>query len=378
MAGPIPPYDPSNAETCPWPCRGVYVKKGATEHLYLLHYSGAGASATQYHSLYHVDLTAGTWETPIDTFNQWAFRGLAATADGSKLIAVDMSWSKDNQDQGPMHDRLVPIPLLADGKVGTVTSASAVDTGLTSDDKCESTIHWPTDATMATLGGQERLLVGHDLGVATFDPATLQKVDDLNLKTFGRLFNQISLAPKSSAIYAMPQCKAFNQNHDWTLPYGAATERADKNLVAVLADVSGKLSVGSTTIDVNRDGTLDHGIDLDYYGIKSYIRTFNTTMPIPPVVYTGPRLAIGQSMIFARGTGIQGNGAGTISSSGLGQVQDLGFLDLQTGNGLVFNRYMPFFDGLNSEAGTGNAIWGYDVWPGRESSVGFVHYIAAP
>ena len=33
---------------------------------------------------------------------------------------------------------------------------------------------------------------------------------------------------------------------------------------------------------------------------------FSSTLPIPPVVYTGPQMAVGESMLFVRGSGIQG------------------------------------------------------------------------
>ncbi len=380
VAGPIPPGDPANATTYPFPCRGVYLEKGGSGHLYLLHYRGAGSQADQYHALYHVALGTGAVETPLDAYGKWAWRGLAATADGSRLLALDMSWSQDNLQYGPKHDRLVPIPLGADGSVGSVDPAAIVDTGLTSDDRCGATVHWPSDLAAAKVGGVDRLLVGHDAGVATFDQTTLSRVRDLDLTTFGTLFGQLAPAPGRQTIYAVPNCKAANSKHDWTLPYGAGTERADKNLVAALDPRGAELAVAATGIDINADGVADDGIDLDYFRIKAFIRSFGTTLPIPPVAYTAPRIAVGEKLLYVRGAGIQGDGGPTISSSGLGQAQDIAFLDRRTGQGYVLNRYMPFFDGLSSNAGAGTAIWGYDVWPGRESSVGFLHYIpvAAP
>ena len=56
-------------------------------------------------------------------------------------------------------------------------------------------------------------------------------------------------------------------------------------------------------------------------------------------------------------------------------MQDVAFFDLTTGRGVVFDGYMPFFDGLSSDAGRSEAIWGYDVWPGQESSVGWVTWL---
>ena len=80
-------------------------------------------------------------------------------------------------------------------------------------------------------------------------------------------------------------------------------------------------------------------------------------------------------MLFLRGSGVQGNGGGTMSSSGLGQVQDVAFFDLSTGDGFVFRDYMPFFDSLSSDAGTGTGIWGYDFVEGKENSVGWIQYL---
>ncbi|MBM3269439.1 MAG: hypothetical protein FJZ01_17485 [Candidatus Sericytochromatia bacterium] len=377
VAGPIPPGDPGNATTYPFPCRGVYVEKGVTRHLYLLQFRGAGSQPNQYHALYHVDLGTGAVETPLDAYGKWAWRGLVATADGSKLVALDMSWSQQNIQEGPKHDRLIPIPLGPDGKVGGVDASKIVDTGLTSDDRCGATVNWPSDIAVAKVGGEERILVGHDAGVATFEPATLARIHDLDLTTFGTLVGQIAVAPGGKTLYAVPQCKAYNARHDWTLPYGASTERADKNLAAALEPGGANLAVASTGIDVNGDGSPDNGIDLDFYRIKAFIRSFGTTLPIPPVAFTAPRVAVGEKLMFLRGTGIQGDGGGTISSSGLGQAQDIAILDRFTGKGHVGNRYMPFFDGLSSNAGAGPAIWGYDIWPGRETSVGFLHYIPA-
>jgi hypothetical protein len=111
--------------------------------------------------------------------------------------------------------------------------------------------------------------------------------------------------------------------------------------------------------------------------LKSYLRSFDTTMPLPPVVYTAPQMAVGEQMLFVRGTGIQGNGSSSISSSGLGQVQDVGFFDLGTGRGVLFGGYAPFFDGFSSDAGRGTGIWGYDLSPRREASVGALLYLSA-
>lgn len=370
----IAPSDPNNANTYPWPCRGVYAEKGGKKHLYLVQFKGAGALDTSLpHPFYYVNVSDKTASTPLDTYSNWAWRDIAVDSSASKLVAVDMNWSKDAQNNGVAFNRLVPIALGSDGTPGAV--GSVVTTDLKSDNQCGSTNHWPSGLMTHAVGGSERLLVGHDRGVAVYDPSSLSKAQDLELLSFGNLFSQVASSPDGNTLYALPQCKADNSQHNWTLPYGASTEAADKNLVAVLDPSGSSLAVKATSIDVNGDGTHDHGVDLDYYRIKNYIRSFDTTMSIPPVVYTGPRIAVGNSMLFVRGTGIQGNGSSSISSSGLGQVQDVGFFDLSTGDGVVFDQYMPFFDGLSANAGAGPGIWGYDVRPGKESSVGALYYI---
>ena len=367
---------PPEGDDFPWPCRGIYLEKGGAGHLYLLQYRGAGSLDTSSPSpLYHVNVDSGAAEAPFADFATWAWRGLAASPGGDQLVAVDMSWSKDSVDNGVLFNRLVPIALGGDGTLGAV--GTPVVTDLVSDNQCDSQLNWASGATVVDVGGSSQLVVGHDGGVGIFDPTTLAAQGDIDLSGFGILFSQFATSPDATKLYAMPQCKSVTGDSDFELPQGAGTEKSDKNLVAILDLTGDELAVAQTELDINADGTNDNGIDLDYYHLKSYIRGFNSTLPIPPVVYTGPQMAVGASMLFVRGSGIQGNGADTISSSGLGQVQDVGFFDLQTGNGVVFGGYIPFFDGLSSEAGTGTGIWGFDVWPGQESSVGWVEYLPA-
>ena len=365
---------PPQGEAYPWPCRGVYAEIGGHEHLYLAQFQGAGSlDNSGPHPFYDVDLTDGTVATPLDAMADMAMRSVAIDSEGN-LVALDMSWSQDAGNEGQPFDRLIPITV--DGTGAVTGTGTIVVTDHTSDQQCDSTANWPSSIRVADVGGTERLLLGHDDGVAVLDPATLTEVDDLDLRDWGTLFSQMVPSPDGSRIYAMPTCKSITAE-DFELPFGADVEQADKNLVAVLDATGSDLGLADTGIDVNGDGMADEGIDLDYYRIKSYIRSFSSTLPIPPVVYTGPQLAVGKAMLFVRGTGIQGNGGATISSSGMGQPQDFALFDLETGHGVVLNGYMPFFDGLSSMAGTGAAIWGWDVWPGRESSVGWIEYLPA-
>jgi len=203
----------------------------------------------------------------------------------------------------------------------------------------------------------------------------MAEVGGLDLRAFGRLFTQLSPSPDGQRLFALAQCKALSAFSDFVLPYGAGTETADKFLVAVLEEAGGALAVASPGLDVDGNGSDDRGVDLDFWHVKAYLRSYDTTLPIPPVGFTGPQLAVGRSMLFVRGSGIQGNGADAISSSGMGQAQDVAVYDLATRRGLVFNGYQPLWHGLSAEAGTGAAIWGWDVWPGQESSVGWIEYL---
>ena len=372
----IPPLDYSNALSWPWPCRGVYLEKSGDEHLYLLQFDGAGSLDTSFpHTLYHVNITESSYSTPMDDYTDMAFKGLVVKRDGTELVALDMSWSRDSQNEDVYANRLVPISLRADGVPGAV--GTPVVTSYASDDPCDSTVNWPTELASVQMDGAQMLLMGHDTGVTVYDNSLVEQYD-IDLSGFGRLFSQFAISPDGARANAVPGCKALTANSDFELPYGSGVEASDKNLVAELDISGGEIVVASTDIDVNGDGTADDGIDMDYWFLKDYIRSFESTLSIPPVVYTGPRAAVGESMLFVRGSGIQGNGGDTISSSGLGQVQDVGFFDLATGHGAIFGEYMPWFDGLSSDAGRGSGIWGYDVNVGQESSVGAVHYIPAP
>ncbi|MEW5848596.1 MAG: hypothetical protein AB2A00_07260 [Myxococcota bacterium] len=367
----IPPGDPQDAETYPWPCRGVAVTVGGTEHLYLVQFKGAGSLDTSRPSpLYHVDVVARTHSAPFGAYTDQAWRAIVANGAGTRLFVLEQSWSKDSRDQGVLENRVLALDLDGTGAPGT---PAVMLTGTTSDDTCESTLQWPSGLAMFTLNGAERLLVGHDEGVAVVEPSTLTVVDEVDLRTFGRVFTQLSAS--ANRLYALPQCKAYGDQGDFTLPYGAGTENADKYLVAVLADVGGALATPELGIDIDGNGTDDHGVDLDYFHVKRHLRSYSTTMPIPPVVFTGPQMTVGASMLFVRGSGIQGNGSNVVSASGLGQAQDVSFHDLTTGRGLIFNDYQPFWHGLSAEGGTGSAIWGFDVWPGQPSSVGWVEYL---
>jgi len=264
----------------------------------------------------------------------------------------------------------VSISIGSDGSLGSV--GSVVTTDVYADENCGSTLPWVSATAMVKIGGTERLVIGHDFGLAIYNAGSLSKVDDIDLQTFGNLFSQVAIDPSGDRLYAMPQCKTYAEYSDFELPYGASTENADKNLVAVLDITGSSLEVAETEIDINGDGTMDNGIDMDFWHVKDYLRSFNSTLPIPPIVYTGPQIAVGENMMFVRGSGIQGNGGDTISASGLGQVQDIGVFDLSSGHGVILNEYLPWWNGLS--AGDGTARWGITLQE-ETSSVGWIEYL---
>jgi hypothetical protein len=369
---PVVTIPPDGSGNYPHPCRGTWATVGGKQHLYLLEWAGAGALNTSRPApIYDVNLTDASYATPIiDT--DLALRGLVRTSAGT-LVGLDMSWSKDSLDLGPGgFNRLVEFTLDGTGALGASFTFHATD--VRSDEQCGATNKWPGTLAVATIGGTERLLVGHDRGVATYS-VDYAKVADLSLAPFGQNITQLAPTPDGSRLMALPQCKSLGADSPFTLPYGATTEVSDSNRVAVLDPTGPALAVATTTLDVDGVDGPEHGVDLDFYRLKAFIRDHGATLPIPPVVYTGPQMVVGASVIVVRGTGIQGNGTTSISSSGLGQVQDLGFFDRATGHGVVFGDYVPWTDGLSSMAGTGAAIWGFDLYPGRESSVGAIHYI---
>jgi len=372
----IPASNPDDPETFPHPCRGVYVEREGRRLLYMIEFAGAGSRTSSHpYPLYQVDLATGeVGYPPIEGGTSLALR--AIVADGqARVFVVDMSYSVDAASRTVTTNRIAQVlgDLGSGGDMPLSTFGAITD--LTSDERCESTAHWPSGAAVVALGGVERLLLGHDSGVAVFSLPELTKVFDLSLRGHGRLFSQLAFVPERSRVYALPQCKALNADARFRLPYGAGTEAADQNLVAVLDASGAELAVAATTLDIDADGVLDHGLDLDFYQLKTFIRAHGSTLPIPPVVYTGPQLAVGRSLLFVRGSGIQGNGSDVISSSGLGQAQDVAFFNLHSGHGVVLGDYIPWLHGLSAMAGTGRAIWGYDVRPGRESSVGWIEYL---
>lgn len=370
-----------NAKTMPYPCRGLSVKDSSgKEHLYLIQFQGAGSLETsQPYPFYHVNLANKVVDTPFSnsTYVSQAWRGIDRDTLGNNLFVSEMSWSKDSTTNKINVNRLIKIPLNDDGSVDT--NLSVQKTKYISNDKCDSNLNWATGLRVVTVKGKETILLGHDKGLALFD-SNIKETGNLDLSLFGRLFGDMQFSPDQKRLYAVPQCKAVNDNNDFYLPYGATTEKSDRNLIAILDLTGNQLQIASTPIDINGDKKSDNGIDMDYYFVKIYIRSFQSTLPIPPVVYTGPQIAVGSQALFVRGTGLQGGitlkGETVLSSSGMGQVQDIGVFDLSNGQGIVFKNYMPFFDGLSSGAGHDSGQWGFDLGaPNEENSTGAILYL---
>jgi hypothetical protein len=348
-----------SAEFYPRPCRGVFVKAtDGSRHLYLLQFKGAGSLDTSGpNPLYHVNLTTpATTEALFSSATNQAWRAIDVA--NNKLFVAEMSYSKDNKTD-VKKNKVCTIALTSNGSASATVDCTATE--YTSQEKCDSQLHWPSDMKVISLAGTNYIALGHDKGVAVFKASDLTFSHDVDLQQFGTLVGYLAFSPDGSSLYAMPQCKANTAVSWFTLPYGASTEKSDRNLVAALDLTGATLKVANTSIDIDNDGTMDNGIDIDYFFIKNYIRSFGSTLSIPPVVYTGPQMVVTEKVLVVRGTGIQGNGTTTVSSSGMGQVQDIGFFDLAGGKGLVFENYMPFFDGLSANAGQGAAIWGFDL-----------------
>lgn len=361
-----------------WPCRGVFVKGARTQALYLIQFKGAGSLAT---SSPHV-LTSIIWTheqninqanvSYYEDLNDSAWRSIVASPAGDYLIALDNSWSTASQNNDVYQNRLIKIPVFGDNTLNTA-DISVTTTSFTAEDTCDGSQNYPAAVTMVRLNGVDRLLMGHDTGVAVYD-TNFNLLQTLDLTAYGRLFTDFKTHPTKALLYALPTCKALSTNSELMLPYGSGYETADQNLVAILDTSGDSLKIATTEIDLDDDGDFEGGIDLDFFGLKKAIRSFDSTASLPPVVYTGPHMLVTENALFVRGSGVQGDLGEIISSSGMGQVQDMGLFDLATGHGLLLTDYNPFFEGVSSNAGR-DAVWGFDFEPEVESSTGAFIYL---
>lgn len=382
----------------PWPCRGVYVEKGNTKYLHLIDFIGAGSPpSSQDALLYSVNVTGlanltannSIEGTKLTLKDKRAWRAIDVNSAKDALYVAEMSWSQDNTTKKNLIYRL---PLTDAGALQNASPNLAqvlvATTPYTADETCGGQKNYPSGLKVVNYKGNEWILMGHDHGIAGYrmekGKTQLSALDNRDLQTFGQLFMDMVPSLDGKRLYALPMCKTTDANSNFELPYEAVMENADKNLVAIF-DLEGATApmgglqmpqIATTTININGDQQLDHGIDQDYYHLKQWIRATAVSLPIPPVVFTGPQMTVGESSLFIRGSGRQAGSDLELSSSGMGQVQDVGAFDLATGRGFMFGTYNPFFGGLSSEAGKGGGIWGLDFsGPGKEASVGAILYV---
>ncbi len=357
--------------TTPAPCRGVAITDASgTEHLYFVHYrGGAGIDLTSSPApLYHVNTKTGAYQELYynkEPYISQAWR--AIDTDGASLFIAEMSWSKDGKTNGKGKDRLIKFTLKSDGTIDLSVVPKLVATSVASNDNCGYQFNVPTALRVVKFGDQKTyVLLGHDTGVATFDTNLNPVGKNLDLQYYGRLITDLQTAPDGKHWYALPGCPSAVKNDatDFKVVNGSGTTVIDKHLVPALEAKASALTVVPTDTDIDNDGKPNvgaNGTDLEYSFLKYYIRTFQNTLSMPDVGYTTPQIVVSNTMLFLRGNGITKTGVDDLNSSGVSQVQDLGIFDLQTNRGIVFRKYLPFFDGLSAGAGKAPGIWGFEL-----------------
>jgi hypothetical protein len=359
----------------PWPCRGTMVKKGGKTLLYLVDFKGAGAMpTTMAYALTVVDATGlaqGQKGSVVATYpagsspfvtTKRLFRGVGAVGD--TLYLVEPSWSKQLADDKIKGKTVVySVPIGADGKVDFgKRKATQVDPA---DDTCGSTNNWIPGFTVQSFAGGPKLFVGTDAGVTLLNPDGT-KLGDLDGRDYGTLVTSFGLGPDGKTLYGMPNCKSSTKKAKVQQGVGSKRTNLDRHAVLVMDLGSGGKApaLKETARDFDEDGQPDGGIDLEFLFLKrNLLRWCETcTGVVPPTAYTGPEIAVGTRSLFLRGSGIQGDGqkGGSISSSGLGQVGDLGVYDLGSGRGVLFRQHNLWMDGPSSR-------WGFDLHPKNAS-----------
>lgn len=353
------------------------------------------------------------------------WRSLAVDAAKSALYLLDASYSKANVDAGAteQYNRLVKLPIAATGDLAllglavnstktlstaavqtaqvllfanlkNVTSvmkktafASETQSGL-SNGACKN---YPSSLEMITAGaaGKEWLAMGYNNGVAFFDPANLSAApnDSGNIATtYGVQFSQLIPSLDHHTLYAVPSCKAPDAGaFKIPPPKGPASAVGVDRMGAAILDLT-KDQPWVNFVKPYKIAGEDFGVELRYFWLKKYLLDHLSTSAsgaLPNIVYTGLQVTLGEKTMFLRGTGIQGNSLDTISSSGLGQLQDVAVFSLEHGEGLMLNHYTPFFNALSSGAGRMTGIWGLDLstpeefgtGKGKEASVGAILYV---
>ena len=367
------PAKPS-AVAYPWLCRGAVAQQGGKTFLYLHDHKGAGAqTSVNGYTAAALDVTDlfkgkgtllatyGVGTNPFFTAKR-IFRGAAVIGD--KLYLAEPSWSKQlADDKEPAKTHVYSVPIGKDGKLdfakrGKFLGESAADT-------CGSSNNWIPGLTVQTFAGGPKLFLGNDDAITIHAPDGA-RVGEVDTRAYGSLVTSFGLGPDGKTLYAMPNCKSSTKKANVLQGVTQKRTTLDRHAVVVMdLASSGKApALKDTARDFDEDGQPDGGIDLEFLYLKrDLLRWCETcTGVVPPTSYTGPEIAVGERGLFLRGTGMQGDGAASINSSGLGQVGDLGVYDLASGRGVMFRGFTLMLDGPS-------ARWGFDLEPKTKSKL---------
>lgn len=353
-----------DVENYPWLCRGALFTKGAKRFVALVDYKGAGALPMPTGiTAAVVDVSGGklvatyNYKTSPFTTPKRLLRGVAAIDD--TLFFYEPSWSRQLGDEKISKKSVVyAVPTNdAGGLDFDKRKPFQVDPA---DDVCGSTNHWAPGIRAISTGAGDQLAIGTDNGITFMkkDGSIASKVD---LKEYGTLITSFGVSPDKTSLFAMPNCKSSVKKATVLRGVGTTRTNLDRHAIAVL-NISGKGApeLKLTNRDFDEDGKDDGGIDLEYLYLKRDLLRWcpDCTGSVPPTTYTGPEITVGNKSVFMRGTGIQGANTpgGSISSTGLGQVGDVGVYDIEKGKGVMFRKFNLLMDGPSSR-------WGYDLHP---------------
>ncbi len=357
-----------DVESYPWLCRGTTYTKGPKRFVALVDYKGAGAQPSPTGlTAAVVDVSPGSASKLVATYNSKShpkfttpkrlLRGVAAIDD--TLFFYEPSWSRQLTDDKVSGRSVVyAVPTTATGELDfDKRKAFQVDPA---DDVCGSTNHWAPGIRAISTGTGEQIALGTDSGI-TFMKKDGSIASKLDLTDYGTLVASFGVSPDKSTLYAMPNCKSSVKKAQVLRGVSTTRTNLDRHAIAAL-DLTGKgaPALKLTERDFDEDGKADGGIDLEFLYLKRDLLRWcpDCTGVVPPTAYTGPEIAVSNKSVFLRGTGIQGANTpgGSISSTGLGQVGDLGVYDIEKGKGVLFRKFNLLMDGPSSR-------WGYDLHP---------------
>lgn len=354
----------------PWPCSGTYAEVDGNGFLILAQKFGAGSdpdSGSWPIYLVNLDEDIDPWDRITYHFEEElgeaAVRSVVFDHYTNTAFFYDMNWSKNAEDLGASN-RIFHAPLNADGTFGALQS---FQTQTFANEGCGGALTYPSFLGYAEFEGAGILLAGHDDGVKAYWADDLTVAGQIDLQQYGSLYTHFA-QNSAGEIYALSMCKSAT--HKFQIEHaGPGTVDTNRHMMPVLQfrvqRRQLRFEVVQTGFDTDEDGTPDHAIDIGFFDLKRYIRSYGGGMPLPPIAYTGPSMALAGDFVVMRGSGIQGGGGAAVSSSGLGQVGDVGVFDTRTGHGVLFRDYIPFFDGASGR-------WGVSMLEGRDASTGFV------